>query len=983
MSTQNVSVGITANTQGLSQLNGAIAQLNDSLKSLNSVLGSVQGNASNANSALSGVSSQASNTANSMNSMASGIGASSTAMAFLGGVAGGAAAIAIQKLGQLMAELNPLKFASEMAQAAGELERTANAMNMTAARAQALNDVIEDAELSQSEVTGAMRKLNMQLGENEDGLRAMGIATRDSSGALVSQEQLFQNAVSALSQYEAGTNRNAAAMEVFGRANIDLTKAALITTAAIDESQRRMKELNNEFSPERMTNAANYRQAMRDLGDVSEGLKNTIGGAMLPVMEGLAVKFADLAESILPAVIVASEAVAGAFEIMGTIFFEVAGIVSDIISTLWDAFVMLFGGLADGMDSTGKDAITWKDGLMTVISVLKQALIGFAATFKIVVALVKEAFDVIYNVVAGSVEVLVVRLMSFADAAKKAMSLDFAGARAAWDAGTAQIEQTVKKRFDNIITAGKDFKAKFDSIAAEASAKIDEAQNGKAGSASIGGIGGGSRKFTAIPKGGSGSADKEASAMLKAEQDMAKAQTEYALRIYKEGMRQEEAELKRSLDQRAITSSEYFSKLAALRDDQIATEIRLKEAEMATIREAMDKKGVKLSERLKMQVQELRLSGEVRELEMKRAETQREFAEQARKAAEQIDRQRQSLRDQIASVSGIGILESKMAAIARKFADLPKELMDSAEARTLQTLETMKARLEEFDRKQKETAEMERAKLDAMKAQGQTTEEGAKQKLLKLERDLLAAKIKNLEAELATARAAGDPVRIQMLEKEISLLNLKAVAIQEGAAEVAQVTNAMQRGFESFFTDMMNGTKSAKDAFKDLANSIVAEINSIIAKKLSNQLMESLFNSEGGGFNLGGMLQNLFGGGGGSSGASGGGGFSMGGLFSSIGGGLSSMFSGVGSMFSGLFGGFAGGGYAMSGQPYLVGENGPELFIPGASGSVMPNESMGGLGGVTVHQTINTPDANSFRRASAQVMTDYQRALGRASRRNG
>ena len=46
----------------------------------------------------------------------------------------------------------------------------------------------------------------------------------------------------------------------------------------------------------------------------------------------------------------------------------------------------------------------------------------------------------------------------------------------------------------------------------------------------------------------------------------------------------------------------------------------------------------------------------------------------------------------------------------------------------------------------------------------------------------------------------------------------------------------------------------------------------------------------------------------------------------------------------------ADGGPVTGGRPYLVGERGPELFTPSASGSITPNHQMGGGGG---GQTIN------------------------------
>jgi phage-related minor tail protein len=48
------------------------------------------------------------------------------------------------------------------------------------------------------------------------------------------------------------------------------------------------------------------------------------------------------------------------------------------------------------------------------------------------------------------------------------------------------------------------------------------------------------------------------------------------------------------------------------------------------------------------------------------------------------------------------------------------------------------------------------------------------------------------------------------------------------------------------------------------------------------------------------------------------------------------------------FGGFkAKGGPVSSGQTYMVGERGPELFVPGRSGTIVANDKMGG-GGVSV-----------------------------------
>jgi len=64
--------------------------------------------------------------------------------------------------------------------------------------------------------------------------------------------------------------------------------------------------------------------------------------------------------------------------------------------------------------------------------------------------------------------------------------------------------------------------------------------------------------------------------------------------------------------------------------------------------------------------------------------------------------------------------------------------------------------------------------------------------------------------------------------------------------------------------------------------------------------------------------------------------------------------------------GLASGGPATAGKPYVVGEEGPELFVPTASGTVIPNDEMtsggSGMGGATnVTYNIQATDAASFK----------------------
>ena len=60
--------------------------------------------------------------------------------------------------------------------------------------------------------------------------------------------------------------------------------------------------------------------------------------------------------------------------------------------------------------------------------------------------------------------------------------------------------------------------------------------------------------------------------------------------------------------------------------------------------------------------------------------------------------------------------------------------------------------------------------------------------------------------------------------------------------------------------------------------------------------------------------------------------------------------------------GFADGGNPPVGVPSLVGEKGPELFIPNRAGTIIPNNQLGNLGSTTnvTNNYINAIDTKSF-----------------------
>lgn len=109
--------------------------------------------------------------------------------------------------------------------------------------------------------------------------------------------------------------------------------------------------------------------------------------------------------------------------------------------------------------------------------------------------------------------------------------------------------------------------------------------------------------------------------------------------------------------------------------------------------------------------------------------------------------------------------------------------------------------------------------------------------------------------------------------------------------------------------------------------------------------------------------------------------------------GFFGQFAGGGGLMGGIAGGLIGrqkGGPANRNTPYLVGERGPELMVPNASGTVIPNHRMGGAAqGANVNVTINAEDPGAEGRIRTMVEQDIApkivqsavgQTLGRMSR---
>ena len=230
--------------------------------------------------------------------------------------------------------------------------------------------------------------------------------------------------------------------------------------------------------------------------------------------------------------------------------------------------------------------------------------------------------------------------------------------------------------------------------------------------------------------------------------------------------------------------------------------------------------------------------------------------------------------------------------------------------------------------------------------------------------DALNLKIQKLTAEVAlqqqifeNAQTLADPIKAQTIQ-----LDQQMRVLLDRGSQVVALSQAISSSFEQSFTGIINGTMSIQDAFRNMLNSIANHFINTAAKMMANQLQTGLLGV------LGQGIAGAFSGGFGSSFVGGAGLFSGGGLagansipFGSVNLGLSN---------------FADGGRPPVGRASIVGERGPELFVPNRSGTIIPNNKLGGGNNTSV--VVNVDASGSDVQGDEEQATQFGSAIATA-----
>jgi hypothetical protein len=290
------------------------------------------------------------------------------------------------------------------------------------------------------------------------------------------------------------------------------------------------------------------------------------------------------------------------------------------------------------------------------------------------------------------------------------------------------------------------------------------------------------------------------------------------------------------------------------------------------------------------------------------------------------------------------------AAFEREYGELIRAGVVPAVAQ--QTVEINK-QVKEIDRlkeKQSDELDFHILNLEALKAKAETSE--LERKIQEKINQLLERRLE-LEGKAKEAKdAARDAAKTDRdrLDDAIEAIQGQINTLMDPVNQLIALSESLGNSFAESFRGIVDGSMSAQQALANLFQRTADHFLDMAAEMIAAQIKMKIL----------GIGLNFFGGG--------------------LGGGASAVpstaygdFSVAGPSFfsGGMIPGFANGGRPPVGRPSIVGERGPELFVPDRAGTIVPNHAMG-----SANVVVNVDASGSSVEGDADQAQQLGKAIG-------
>ena len=251
---------------------------------------------------------------------------------------------------------------------------------------QKLQYAADFVDVSVDTLSSSMTKLTQNMSKARDGskeaqeaFKKLKIRVTDSSGALRDSNDVFYETIDKLGKIKNETERDALAMKLFGRSAKELNPLIEAGSAKLKELGVEAENLGLILGEKDLEKAQQFNDALDRMKDVADGLKNSLGLVLLPILTALFEALSAIPVPVLKTIVIIASVVASILLIVKAIksltdtgktvtnFFKtfdlaankttliIIGIVAAVIALVTVLTVLIGRGneLKEAMDSVG------------------------------------------------------------------------------------------------------------------------------------------------------------------------------------------------------------------------------------------------------------------------------------------------------------------------------------------------------------------------------------------------------------------------------------------------------------------------------------------------------------------------------------------------------------------------------------------------------------------------------------------------------
>jgi phage-related protein len=308
---------------------------------------------------------------------------------------------------------------------ADEILTMSSVTGMSTESLQAYQYAADLVDVSMETLTKSMAKQVKSMDAARDGNKNMqaayaslGVAVTDSNGKLRDGETVYWEAIDALGKMEEGAERDALAMQIFGKSAQELNPLIAQGSAGIGELTEEAKRMGAVMSEEQLAMAGEFDDVVQRLTQGSNAAKNALGMVLMPQLISLGTEGADLLGNFTRGLNEAGGDWTKISEMIGETVGGIADVILEQLPQIIDTAMSIVSAIGGAiMDNLPMLVDTASQIVMKLLEGLIAALPGLTeGAVQLVLALVNGILANLPALVEAAVQMIATLVQGIADA---------------------------------------------------------------------------------------------------------------------------------------------------------------------------------------------------------------------------------------------------------------------------------------------------------------------------------------------------------------------------------------------------------------------------------------------------------------------------------------------------------------------------------------------------------------------------------------